>query len=154
MDTIEITWKASVTRLDRVGESNDVDLDHGGFYCILGGRWEQAQQHWTNISLLYIGQTYNQTLRQRLSQAHPAYQCIANWLKLRDGFAALVMIGVVTRYSPADLTQALVDDAECCLIFHNQPPCNVNCKQSYNGRDILVDNKGGFSPLNPSSHCR
>lgn len=153
MNTIEIDWRSNVTRLDQIGAAQDSAFDNRGFYCILGGRWDPNISKWTNIELLYIGQTYGQTLRQRLSQPHPAYQCIANWLTPRSGFAALVMIGFIARHSTQTLTQSIVDDAECCLIFHNQAPCNVNCKGSYQGRDILVTNTGDFSPLKPSSHC-
>jgi len=63
------------------------------------------------------------------------------------------MVGVVEKTNVQRVTQELFDDTECCLIFCNQPMCNVKCKEAYTGRALEVINTGDFTPLKEKSSC-
>jgi len=153
LDTVEITWDTGFVRWNNVSSSDQKNLGSNGFYGVLIARYESAEKKWKDFKLLYIGQAFDQTLRERIPQPHDADRCIDSWLKANPNHEKVVMLGVITRKSQDKLTWELVNDTECCLIFSNKPECNVKCKDSYSGREIQVVNLGDFAPLKNSSHC-
>ena len=154
MDTVEITWDQGFTPWNSTQNSTSSNLDKKGYYCILGATYDQTEKKWKGYTLLYIGAAFDQSIRTRLSQPHDADPDIDRWIRGHPGTQRVVMTGVISRTTQQSLTWELVNDAECCLIFSNQPACNSKCKESYSGRDILVANKGDFSPLGESAHCQ
>lgn len=147
MDKVKIEWGPNVVALDKVAESNLAHLDESGFYAILSANLVQADdRRWGNFDLLYIGQAYDQTLRERLVQPHDAYSHISAENK-KTGKTAVVMVGIITAVSTAKLTQDLVDDIEHCLIYSNQPLCNDANKREYKGRSLQITNSEGCFPL-------
>lgn len=80
--------------------------------------------------------------------------CANKWLTDNPSFKLLVMAGTITRATSQRITQELMDDVECCLVFTNQPKCNgPPCKESYSGREIMISNTGAYQPLKESSKC-
>ncbi len=153
MDKVKIEWGPNVVALDKAAESNLAHLDENGFYAILSANLVQADdRRWGNFDLLYIGQAYDQTLRERLVQPHDAYSHISAENK-KTGKTAVVMVGIITAVSTAKLTQDLVDDVEHCLIYSNQPLCNDADKGEYKGRSLQITNSGGCFPLKELSSC-
>jgi len=64
MDTVQINWAKGVIRFDTISQSENPYLDRGGFYAILGAKFDNASSTWKEIKLLYIGQAFDQTLRE------------------------------------------------------------------------------------------
>lgn len=153
MENVTIHWGKGVIQYSAIEASGNVDLDYIGFYAILGGIHNPDKSSYTDITLLYIGQTYKQSLRDRIPQPHSAYTCINAWLKKHPKHSPVVMIGL--REVAGDKSQALYDDIECCLIYDNQPLCNDKCKENYSptGREITITNDGDYSPLKQVSVC-
>jgi len=154
LDAFTVHWTQSVDTLQAIASSTTKlpNLDNNGFYALLGGRWNDTTKKWSDLELLYIGQAFDQTLRTRILQPHDAYTCIEAQLE-KTGKTAIVMVGVVTQASVQRLTQDVIDDLECCLIYSNQPLCNERCKDTYSGREITITNIGGNFPLKASSAC-
>lgn len=153
MDTVHINWYEVVTRINWIKDSKRTELDKKGFYAILGATHNAKSNKWENIKLLYIGQAFDQTLRERIPQEHEAYKCVFKYQKDHSGVGIVVMVGIIKNPSVQKLTQQLFDDTECCLVFHNKPLCNTTCKESYSGRDIKVINIGHPYPLEKESTC-
>lgn len=155
MDTIYINWVQGVVPLHQIKDfrHKTYDLDKNGFYAILGGTYDSRSKGWKNLKLLYIGQAFDQTLRERIPQEHPAYQCVFEYRKRHSGVDILVKIGFIEKSTVERSTQQLFDDIECCLIFCNQPLCNTTCKESYSGRDLQVINSGYYRRLKEKCTC-
>ena len=101
---------------------------------MIGGIYNPNSEKWGNLELLYIGQAFDQTLRKRIPQDHPAYECVLQYQKEHSNVDIIVLIGLIENSTVERLTQQLFDDVECCLIFCNQPLCNITCKESCSGR--------------------
>ena len=151
MDTVEIKWIGYSFPLQDITTHPEPTLDENGFYAILLGKGN-PKEGWESLTLLYIGQAFDQTIRKRVPQQHKAYKCVNDWLKANPGYDAIITLGQISF--PGRLTQPLVDDTECCLIFTNQPKCNETCKESYNGRELSVKNAGKFVPVKSLSKCK
>jgi hypothetical protein len=149
--TVTINWVNNVVRLSKIKTSRLPSLDQKGFYAILGAKQDEKRK-WEVMTLLYIGQAFDQTLRERIPQEQRAYKCVAAFLgnNLGTKAEAIVIHGLVGR-SSASLNEDLVDDIECCLVNSNQPLCNQPCKDSYKGRPLAITNVGGFYPLKEQS---
>lgn len=152
MDTVQINWAKGAIRFDEISTSKEPYLDKEGFYAILGATFYSESKSWKDFKLLYIGQAFNQTLRQRIPQDHPGYECVSEYRK-KNRRDIIVMVGIIGQAEAQRITQQLFDDVECCLIYCNQPFCNVKCKDSYTGRDLQVINTGDFSPLKEKCAC-
>ena len=155
MDTVHINWVQGVVPFHQIKDfrHKTYDLDKNGFYAILGAKYNSNTKKWENPMLLYIGQAFDQTLRERIPQEHPAYKCVFEYRKRHSDIDILVMIGFIEKSSVERSTQQLFDDIECCLIFCNQPLCNALCKESYLGRDLQVFNMGYYKPLKETCTC-
>jgi hypothetical protein len=151
LETVQVNWVQGVTRWPDISTAKSAFLDKKGLYAVLIGKWDENNKNWTNPKLVYIGQSLDQTIRQRLLQPHPAYECIKEQLTANPSYQALVMGGEIVTQTK--LTQQLADDIECCLVYRNKPICNVKCKESYTGRELLVRNTGDFNPLAEESTC-
>jgi hypothetical protein len=156
LTTVTIDWREKVSTFESISNaaSKLPHLDEKGFYAILGATFAESgnKPGWINYKLLYIGQAFDQTLRKRIPQGHDAYKCVNEQLE-KSGKTAIVMVGFVTRCS-ATVTSDLFDDIECCLIHTNQPFCNTECRDEYNGRPIRITNTGGYQPLRETSSCQ
>ncbi len=153
MDTVQINWAQGVIRFSQISESKEENLDKTGFYAILGARFHAESRSWKELKLLYIGQAFDQTLRQRIPQEHPGYDCVLEYPKKNPGTEIVVMLGVIEKSNFDRLTQQLFDDVECCMIYSNQPLCNVKCKETYTGRGAMIISTGDFTPLKENCAC-
>ncbi len=153
MDVVLIDWAQSVVPFDQVKDfkSETCNLDRKGFYVILSGT--KTAKGWVKPRLLYIGQAFDQTLRERIPQERKEYQCVYSYQKAHAGAPIWVMIGFVKESTVGRVNQQLFDEIECCSIFSNQPLCNTACKDSYSGRDLEVINVGHYEPLEERCTC-
>lgn len=153
MDTVHIDWDETVIRFKNVKDSKRPKLDKKGFYAILGAVFNTKTKKWGTLKLLYIGQAFDQNLRERVPQEHPAYECVFNYQKKHSSVDIVVMLGTIKKSTVQKSTQQLFNDIECCLILCNQPLCNTSCKDSYSGRDLKVINAGHPFPLKKECSC-
>jgi len=153
MDTVSIKWDNGVTQLDRIKDSQNPDMDKSGFYAILGATFDESSKTWKGLKLLYVGQAFEQTLRERIPQEHDAYKCVYDYKKNHSGTDLVVMIGLIEKSSIEKQTRQIFNDIECCLIFCNKPACNTTCQESYSGRDLEVTNTGDYKPLIEKCSC-
>ncbi|NOS86917.1 MAG: hypothetical protein HOP31_17465, partial [Ignavibacteria bacterium] len=123
MDEIEITlkWKAEKIHVKQLNEKVASFKKQNGFYAI----------H-CNGELLYIGQTYAQTIEQRIKQEHVAYDCI-NEFKEKNNCDLFFILGVIVSKSVEYETKSLYDNIENCLIVRNKPFCNDDYPKFYGG---------------------
>lgn len=153
MDTIHINWDKSVTQFNDIKDSKKSKFDGKGFYAILGGIYEPKTNEWTSLKLLYIGQAFDQTLRERIPQEHTAYKCVFDYKKQHSNVGIVVMLGSIEKSTVERVTQELFNDIECCLVFSNKPLCNETCQDCYSGRDLKIVNTGHPYPLKDESNC-
>jgi hypothetical protein len=155
LNTVTIEWTRIVGRFASIAQSTSIlpHLNERGFYVLLAGNYDETKNIWTDLEPMYIGQAFDQTLRARITQRHPTYDCVEKYLR-RSGKVAGVMVGIIAEASVERITQDFVNDVECCLIYTNQPDCNDNCKNEYKGRPIKITNKGGsYLPVKPVCKC-
>ncbi len=153
MENIKINW-GKLIRFDEVETINLSFLDEKhAIYEIITGKENNGHVSNDSEKLHYIGLAYKQTLRERIPQedSHPAYKEIDNYIKNHPGYSKFVRIGnVISKYQDKD-SENLFKDIEACLIYDNQPPANTINKESYNGRDIRINNEGNVSLLKSTS---
>ena len=122
MDSIIITW----------GFSNNEALKHiddHKFYAFS-----------KDGVLLYIGIAHRQHVVTEINQT-------INRLSLTEQKNQLtIWYGNITYSSYQRISESLVYDVECLMIFKNQPQLNSQCKKSYTGRENLKI-KSLFMPL-------
>ncbi len=154
MDTVHVDWPKGAVLFDQIKtfQHSEWDLDKNGFYAIYCASYDEESRSWKNLVLLYIGQAFEQTLRQRIPQPHDAYDCVFDYQKKHPGTDVIVKIGYITKSTVQKVTQQLFDDVECCLTFCNKPYCSITCKDSYSGRDLQVINTGD-PPLKDQGSC-
>jgi len=111
---------------------------------VLTDSWGRLEAGWgfymifVDRTLVKIGQTYRQDFKRRLEQQLEDY-----WRELPT-----FKIGEITWATAERITQQLVDDVECLLIYMRQPSDNSKCKKTYAGRgDLEILNTGDYSPL-------
>ena len=133
-----------------ISSINFPQLDEHGFYMLLTGIPIDMQK--IDIGeLLYIGQTCEQTLRQRIPQNHPSYECI---VRKYHGHMLYLAVGHMEVEGINRKTCDLFDDIECCLIYDNKPVCNTSCTDEYLGRRVVyIQNTDQFRPLHEISRC-
>jgi hypothetical protein len=153
-ENVTVDWVQGVIPYSEIDNTAYTQLDKTGFYALCIGTYDATQKVWNGIRLLYVGQAYDQTLRERIKQPHPAYTCTNAELRANPTYRLLIKEGYVTQPTSQRITQSLVDDIEVCLIRTNQPPCNTQSKDSYNGRDLTVTNLGDYVPLREKSRCK
>lgn len=153
LDTIHINWDETVIQFHNIKDSKNPKLDEKGFYAILGATYDSETEKWGNIELLYIGQAFEQTLRERIPQEHPAYECVFDYQKKHSGVGIVVMLGTIEKSTVEKSTQQLFNDIECCLVFSNKPLCNTSCKESYSGRELKIINTEHPYPLEKEHSC-
>lgn len=154
MDTVEVTWAKGFIRFSDVETAKLPVLDGAGLYAVLGAKHDSGKGGWLDYRLLYIGQSFDQSLRARIPQPHDAYGCVDSWVQKNEGFEAVVMAGAITASNVQSVTSSLMDDVECCLINTNQPLCNDKCKDVYAGSELQVTNAGDYAPLKSVSTCK
>jgi len=143
LNTVTIEWTKIVGRFASIAQSTSIlpHLNERGFYVVLAGNYDETKNIWTDLESMYVGQAFDQTLRARMTQCHPADDCVDKYLR-RSGKVAGVMVGIIAEASVERITQDVVNDVECCLIYSNQPVCNDNC------------NKGGsYLPVKSVCKC-
>lgn len=149
-DHAVVDWSNAFT-IDELDE-----LDHeitAHFYALVAATLDPVRKMWTNLDLLYIGLAYHQHVAIRVSQDHTAYSCVNGHMRAHPKKRLIVMAGTIVRASLERISQQFVHDVECCLIYCNQPKCNVACKGSYARRALVVENTGDYVPLHESCDC-
>lgn len=142
MENVIIEWKKLIP-FSKIETSEDDLLDEErGFYAIITGR--VVDGHIENEKLHYIGLAYKQILRDRILQGdtHPAYRKINEFIENHLGYKVFVCLGKIISKIQENDSQKLYKDVESCLIYDNQPVANTQNKDSYNGREIRVENRG------------
>jgi hypothetical protein len=96
-------------------------------------------------TLLYIGIAHRQEVAKEVNQT----------IKRLDqkGNGLVVHLGYIQEAFEA-VSETLVREVECLLIFRNQPTLNTQCKKSYTGRKPLSVYSQGLPVLKKSSHAR
>lgn len=92
-----------------------------------------------SISLLYIGIAYRQDIDNEIKQTIRAFSLDARKLS--------IWLGFIEDKDFRRITEKIVKDIECLLIFSNQPLNNISCKKKYNGRDNLAVLNSGCNCL-------
>lgn len=151
----EVIWAKSHIQLGEYFTSEHPFLRRKGFYAILSAIPLRVGGNRLLIpeDLLYVGQSFDQAIRDRIDQEHKADACIDDYLKEHPRREILLKAGVISQAGQKTLTQELFNDVECCLIYSNSPKCNVQCRKAYKGRPIVIVNKGDYSPLVQQSFC-
>jgi len=88
-------------------------------------------------SLLYIGISYKQNVKTEIDQTLRRLGINTTGLSIWLGY----LNSDATTYSR--ITEQIIKDVECLMIYTNQPICNTQCKENYTGRcNIKVRTSG------------
>jgi hypothetical protein len=147
IDEAVLEWEQGVFQFSHLHRHESELLDGPGFYALLAASRNKGQRRWTNLKLLYLGQAYRQTLRERIPQDHPAYEDIASYLEKYPDKRLIVMVGTIVEATLERHTPQFYDDVENCLILANEPRFNRRGTRSYSGRELRVTNTGDHHPL-------
>lgn len=129
MDTLKVEWEQ--TNWTSLNEYYDTI-----FYAFTRG-----------TTLLYIGIAYHQNanneIRSTLNRLNISTTGLTIWL------------GYVNydRSTYARITEQIVKDAECLMIYANQPSYNTQCMSSYTGRNNLKVRTSGCSLIRNCVRC-
>ena len=115
----EVILKWEKTNLNKLDDSEDT-----WFYMFTRGN-----------NLLYIGIAYHQDVYREIKQSLRAFDISTLGLS--------VWLGYIVETDYGRITEQIVKDVECLLIYIHQPSYNTQCKSSYTGRNNLkVRNRG------------
>lgn len=121
MNTVSIVW-------ERVKYVNLIDHKDAFYYAFSKGK-----------VLLYIGITYRQDIKKEIDQTLRSFKVNEDSVN--------IWIGYISHTSYIRLTEQIIKDVECLLIFKNKPLWNTLCKASYTGRSDLKVISRGFPLL-------
>jgi len=129
MNEIKINWVQ--TNFNEVGDYYDTY-----YYAFSRGN-----------NLLYIGISYRQNVRTEIAQTLRRLKISANGLSIWLGYVNSEQ----TTYGR--ITEQIVLDAECLMIYTNQPTYNTQCKENYTRRCNLKVKTGGCSLIRRCVKC-
>lgn len=113
MDSITITWSS-------INNEGLKYIDDHKFYAFSN-----------NSILLYVGIAHRQHIVAEINQT-------ISRLGLKEKKPELtIWYGNITYSTYQRISESLVYDVECLIIFRNQPQLNVQCKKNYTGRENL-----------------
>lgn len=147
MENVIIKWEKLIL-FSQIETLESELLDGRGFYAIITGK--VIDRHIIGEQKLhYIGVAYEQSLRTRIMQedTHPAYKEIDNFIAKNPDYKKYVRIGKISSKIQDRDSESLYKDIESCLIYDNKPLANTQCKDSYNGRQIKIENQGVYCSL-------
>ncbi len=150
MAKVRITWTTNASRLSNIDNSKLDYLDGKGFYAIYACVYNKDRNSITPKKLLYIGQAFEQTIRERLKQPHDADACMKKEKQNEPNSGLWFKTGVITKNDQEKVTQQLFNDVECCMIYVNKPKCNTLCMETYEGGAIEVTHGGARMIKNSS----
>ena len=150
MAKVRITWTTNASRLSNIDNSKLDYLDEKGFYAIYACVYNKDRNSITPKKLLYIGQAFEQTIRERLKQPHDADACMKKEKQNEPNSGLWFKTGVITKNDQEKITQQLFNDVECCMIYVNKPKCNTLCMETYEGGAIEVTHGGARMIKNSS----
>ena len=150
MAKVRITWTTNASRLSNIDNSKLDYLDQKGFYAIYACVYNKDRNSITPKKLLYIGQAFEQTIRERLKQPHDADACMKKEKQNEPNSGLWFKTGVITKNDQEKVTQQLFNDVECCMIYVNKPKCNTLCMETYEGGAIEVTHGGARMIKNSS----
>lgn len=150
MAKVRITWTSNASRLSNIDISKLDYLDEKGFYAIYACVYNKDRNSITPKKLLYIGQAFEQTIRERLKQPHDADACMKKEKQNEPNSGLWFKTGVITKNDQEKVTQQLFNDVECCMIYVNKPKCNTLCMETYEGGAIEVTHGGARMIKNSS----
>ena len=152
MAKVRITWTSNASRLSNIDISKLDYLDEKGFYAIYACVYNKDRNSITPKKLLYIGQAFEQTIRERLKQPHDADACMKKEKQNEPNSGLWFKTGVITKNDQEKVTQQLFNDVECCMIYVNKPKCNTLCMETYEGGAIEVTH--GSARMIKNSSCK
>ena len=146
MENVIIKWEKLIL-FSQIETLKSELLDGRGFYAIVTGK--VIDRHIKEQKLYYIGVAYEQSLRARIMQedTHPAYKEIDNFIAKNPDYKKYVRIGKISSKIQDRDSESLYKDIESCLIYDNKPLANTQCQDSYNGRQIKIENQGFYCSL-------
>ncbi len=146
MDRATITWDDEVLRLVDLATSEHPLLGERGYFALVSARLDEAADVWRDLELLYIGQAFHESLRERIAALGDDHAVVEAAAAERSGAEVIAMIGVMTDSSLGRITQGFWVDVESCLVARNRPRCNA-AVEAYTGRKISLLNDGAREPL-------
>ena len=129
MNEIKINWVQ--TNFNEVGDYYDTY-----YYAFSRGN-----------NLLYIGISYRQNVRTEIAQTLRRLRISPNGLSIWLGYVNSEQ----TTYGR--ITEQIILDAECLMIFTNQPTYNTQCKENYTRRCNLKVKTSGCQVIRKCVRC-
>ena len=117
LNEVKLKWEK--TNLNELGGSEDT-----WFYMFTRGN-----------NVLYIGIAYHQDIYREIKQSLRAFDITSIGLS--------IWLGYIIETDYRRITEQIVKDVECLLIYTHQPSYNTQCMANYTGRNNLqVKNRG------------
>lgn len=96
-------------------------------------------------TLLYIGNTIKQDVKNRIDQ------------HIKDKFnnethGLQIWLGSLSYIHKEKISDELIRNLECLMIFRNQPTINIQCKKSYTGKGHIMIHHKGMSLMKKRIH--
>ena len=117
-----------------------------GLYMFISADEGREPRSWVPKDCLYIGMTYDQDFGEEIRAKWAGD--VGDWIRRNVEGTILVKVGHIELLEHQKITEQIVKDIECLLIYRTQAPANIQCKKSYTGRlPIHVWNVGNARPL-------
>ena len=151
-EKVTITWSNSLVKYSEIETSTVSFLDKQGFFCILSGMNGLRKEILDEIILLYIGQTFSHTLREKIIQSYEKIDYISGrFINEKERRTTLIMGGIITNCSAKTISNYLYKNIVNCLIYANKPIGNPSYLENYNSKTIEITNTGHYFPLKEKS---
>lgn len=150
-EKVTITWSNRLVKYSEIESSEISYLNKRGFFCIISGIYKPRKDIWGEITLLYIGQAFSRTLREKIINSYEKNDLVPKFIEEKEKRTALIMGGKITDCSVKEISKPLYNNIVNCLISANKPIGNPSYQENFTSRILEITNMGSFFPLKEKS---
>ncbi|MDZ7682673.1 MAG: hypothetical protein U5J63_13410 [Fodinibius sp.] len=145
MSKIVIKWKPGITKIKNMVLGDIEALDEKGFYLLLGGLPYASKMTYERIEPIFVGTSFNQTIRDALLGYPDKNQSIKKFLDAHYKMDLLFVCGIPEQSLFEDISPDIIQKVKQKLVEQIRPACNELPSEA--GTEIEIEHGGMFNPI-------
>ncbi|MDZ7716377.1 MAG: hypothetical protein U5J95_09220 [Balneolaceae bacterium] len=145
MSKIDIKWKPGITKIENIVLDDIEALDEKGFYLLLGGLPYASKITYERIEPIFVGVSFNQTIREALVGYPDKNESIKRFLDAHYKMDLLFVCGILEQPSSEAISPDNIQKIKQKLIEQIRPACN-DIPSEIN-TEIEIEHGGMFNPI-------
>lgn len=145
MNKIVINWKPGITKIKNMVLKDIKALDEKGFYLLLGGVPYASKITYERIEPIFIGASFNQSIREALLGYPDKNKSIKKFLDAHYKMDLLFVCGILEQPSSKAISPDNIQKVTQKLIEQIRPACNE--LPSEVNTEIEIEHGGMFNPV-------